>query len=475
MLVFTSRSVPAALNTFAGLLCAGSLLVSVPAHAADPVVFTFAVVGDSRQDPSSPDQTMLLASGNAGTNLTGTLLPQDRQWLQNTKGATRILRTIATQKPNLLFFDGDMIMGYGRPVMPVITATQLPLWTGAYPGAPSGFVANSTAATIYPDFAMYYSQYAYWRGMLSGLFETGTYVIPVAGNHETQCNSTKPPYSSSNPNPNCASGTHAYADNETMFRNNMGDLIQDLVTNTRFQAVTGFAAQNVTGLTSTTAPVASANNGPITGDQSMLTYSFDVATSAGALHFAVVNTDPSGADGIAPTDWLASDLAAAKARGAAKLFVFGHKPAFTYNYSAASGGTVAPGGLDATSIPLRNAFWSVIAQYNATYFAGHEHIPNVASYADPLGVSTQKPYQIIIGSGGSPFDDKLVGTCSSGTLSTPGQTCKEPVFTNSSDRYYAWGLVQVHASGTVSLTLYGFSDQFGPTQTLNFYGVSSLQ
>ncbi len=106
---------------------------------------------------------------------------------------------------------------------------------------------------------------------------------------------------------------------------------------------------DVTGLTAATAPVASSNNGPITTSQAELTYSFDIPTSAGLLHFAIVNTDPSGADGIAPADWLATDFAAAKTRGAARFFVFGHKPAFTYNYAAGSGGLVAAGGLDATS------------------------------------------------------------------------------------------------------------------------------
>jgi hypothetical protein len=455
-------------------LTGAALLAPLAAQAADPVVFTFATVGDSRQDPSKPDQTSLL-SGSPGTmNLTGTLLPQDRQWLQNTKATARILRTITTQKPNLLFFNGDMIYGYGRPVMPTITATGAPLWTGAYPGASTGFSANSTAATVGPDFAFYYTQYAYWRGLFAGLFETGTYVVPVPGNHETQCNNTKVPYTSSSPNPNCASGTHAYADNETMFRNNMGDLIQDLVTNTRFQTVSGFVAQNANGLTSATAPHASANNGPITGDQTEMSYSFDIQTNAGLLHFAVISTDPSGADGIAPADWLASDLAAAKSRGAQKIFVFGHKPAFTYNYGAASGVTVSPGGLDATSpISYRNSFWSVIAQYNATYFSGHEHTVNVAQFSDPTGVSANKPYQVIVGSGGSPFDDALIGTCSSGTFTTPGQTCAEPAFTNPGDRFYAWGLVQIHQSGTVTLTTYGFSDTYGPTQTL--YTVPYLQ
>lgn len=443
------------------------------AHASDPVVFSFATVGDSRQDPAKPDPTTLLP------NNTGALLPQDAQWLQNTKAFSRILRSIAAEKPSLLFWNGDMIYGYGRPILPVVTGSgtsagnggaavsDTAVWTG---GSPNLWTGQNTTATITPDFVFQYTQYAYWRGMIGNMFELGTYVIPVPGNHETQCNNTKAPYSSGTPNPNCASGTHAYAENENAFRANMGDLIQDLVTNTRFQTVSGFAAANTNGLTALTAAASSTNNGPITGSQVDLSYSFDITTAAGLLHFAIINTDPSGADGIAPADWLAGDLAAAQSRaggGVIKYFVFGHKPAFTYNYAAASGGSVAAGGLDATSpITYRNNFWKVIAQYGATYFCGHEHIPNVSQHADPTGTYTSTPYQVIVGSGGSPFDDVLVGTC---------PACAEPVLTNPSDRFYAWALVQVHQSGSVSLALHGFNDAFGPTQALTYYNTSNLQ
>jgi hypothetical protein len=434
------------------------------ARANDPVLFSFATVGDSRQDPAAPDPTTLLP------NLTGTLLPQDKQWLQNTKAFSRILRTIGAEKPNLLFFNGDIVYGYGRPVLPFTTGTGTttgaggtavtgtPVWTG---GDPQTWNSQSTTATLSPDFVFEYTQYAYWRGMVGNTFETGTYVIPVAGNHETQCNSTKSPWSASNPNPNCASGTHAYAENENAFRANMGDLITDLVTNARFQTVTGYAAQNVSGLVASSAAVASANNGPITGSQVELSYSFDIQTTLGVLHFAVINTDPSGADGIAPADWLATDFANAKNRGAVKYFVFGHKPAFTYNYLLASGGNPGAAGLDATSpISYRNAFWSVVAQYNATYFCGHEHTVDLSQNPDPTGTSQNTPYQVIVGSGGSPFDDKLVNLV-------------EPVLTQPTDRYYAWAVVQVHQSGVVTLTINGFSDTFGQTKTL--YTVPSLQ
>jgi hypothetical protein len=477
----------------AALLGLGAMGLQRPAaaQAVDPVIFSFATVGDSRTDPGKADPTTLLANPSPTTqggvpSLTGTILPQDNEWVQNTEAFAKILAGIQGQNPNLLFFNGDMIFGYGRPTLPTAWANGKPnSWT--------------SAQTVSPDTIFEYVQYAYWRGMVANLFLNGTYVIPVAGNHETQCSYSAEPYSSSNPNPNCntsaqgnLTGKTAYADNENMFRFNMGDLITDLVTNLRFSNVSGFFAQNVTGLTSTSAPAASPNNGPITSNQAELTYSFDIQAQPGMLlHFVVINTDPAGADSTAPADWLATDLAAAKSRGAAKYFVFGHKPAFTYNYAAVTGGNVnppstnspGPGGLDANYVvvgtcpactyaePYRNAFWSVITEYGATYFSGHEHTVNVSQYADPTGTYSGTPYEVVVGSGGSPFDDKLVGTCSSSN--PPG--CVEPQLTNPYDRYYAWALVSVHASGNVTLQVSGFSDQFGPVQDLSLYDVSNLQ
>ena len=442
----------------------------------DPVVFSFATVGDSRTDPNKPDATTLLANPNPTSqggvpSLTGTILPQDNEYVQNTQAFGAILAGIQAQNPNLLFFNGDMVYGYGRPTLPAAWAN----------GKPNSWTA---AETVSPDAVFEFVQYAYWRGMVANLFLNGTYVMPVPGNHETQCSYSAAPYSATKPNPGCdtaaqgnKTGKTAYADNENMFRFNTSDLVDDLVTNIRFSNVTGFFARNANGLTETTAPQPSANNGPITSDQHDLSYSFDIEAHRGlVLHFAVINTDPAGADATAPSDWLASDFAAAKQRGASRFFVFGHKPAFTYNYSAASGVTLAAAGLDtnvnAQSVPaLRNAFWSIITQYKATYFSGHEHTVNVAKYADPTGTYPGTPYQVVVGSGGSPFDDKLVGTCSS--TNPPG--CTEPLLTNPFDRYYAWALVSVHASGKVSLEVNGFNDQFGPVQRLRLYDVPNLE
>jgi hypothetical protein len=475
------------------------------AMAADPVVFSFATVGDSRQDPATFDPTTALAAGEPGgpgqasapgyPSLSGHLLPQDAQWLQNTKPFARILRTIQTEKPNLLVFNGDMIYGYGRPSLPpqLASITTLP-------------------ALMNTDAVFEYLQYAYWRGIVAPLFETGTYVVPVPGNHETQCNSKD----TSNSPSNCASGKTAYIDNEQAYLSNMGDLIEDVSTNERFQTVSGVAPVPINGFTAATAPVAGGNNGNFTtanvggtnGQETELSYSFDIVPPGTAtpelLHFVVINTDPAGADATAPSDWLAADLAAAKQRAATagatpKYFVFGHKPAFTYDYNlVTSKGTnqpVAAGGLDAntnvdpastlttdgvtinTGGNYRNAFWAVIAHYNATYFSGHEHIVHVQQFADPTGTSSNKPYQVIVGAGGSPFDDTLA----------PGNA--EPVpFTNPWDRFYGWALVQVHQSGAVTLSVQGFNDGAaynatsgaitsltvsGPLQVL--YSVQSLQ
>jgi hypothetical protein len=478
---------------------------SAVAQLYDPVVFSFATVGDSRQDPAKADPTTFFSGSPGAPSLTGVLLPQDAEYLQNSAAANAIIAGIQAQAPNLLFFNGDMIYGYGRPTLPAngSWSTGTPItWTGAQ--------------TVNADTLYEYQQYAYWRGSVSMLFNTGTYVIPVPGNHETQCNATSAPYISGSMGAGtnstritpCASGKTAYADNEAAFRNNTSDLVQDLVTNTRFQNVTGFVAQSVN---ITNPPTSSTNNGPISGSQTYLSYSFDIqATSALLLHFVVINTDPSGADGTAPADWLASDFSAAQGRGAqlgatVKYFVFGHKPAFTYDYNNHGGNGVnsnannddptseiAYSGLDANTTSananqaLRNAFWKVIAQYGATYFTGHEHVPNVQQFADQTGTYTNKPYQVIVGSGGSPFDDVMVGGTCAGVSSTDSN-CTEPVPNSPFDRYYAWALVQIHQSGNVSLNMTGFADTsyfllptggfagFGPTQDLAAYDVSSLQ
>jgi hypothetical protein len=394
---------------------AAAAAVTPAAHAQDttPVVLTFSTVGDSRQDPNNYDQA------SVGATLNG----QDATWLQNTKAFSRILRTIQSQKSTMLFFNGDMINGYG--------------WAGfgytsnATQSAVAGPVAPATAADIVgSDLMKHYREYAFWRGMVAPLPETGTYVFPVPGNHETECKACPK---------NSDGQKQSKVENEQAYAANMGDLILDTA---RFTSVLGAAPGN-------------ANYGPAAGvgpdalqtDQTKMSYSFDYL----GYHFAVINTDPVGQETSAPTAWLAQDFAAAQARGAKRFFVFGHKPAYTYVYAPG----VAGSGLDATptTTTRRDAFWNVIEQYKATYFTGHMHTYNISQ---PKGGA----YQVIVGAGGSPFDP-TAAQATAGVLAHPA-----------TDRDYAWATVKVHADGGVDILGYGFSSTFGPTQLLGQYFIA---
>jgi hypothetical protein len=322
---------------------------------------------------------------------TGPLTRQDAIWLQNSKALSRILREVAAQKNQVLFFNGDMIMGYGK--------------AGSTPSSAVDDVVNS-------DLMAFYRQYGFWRGMVATLMEAGTYVVPVAGNHEVQSKSA---------------GKQAVVENENAWRANMGDLIIDTQ---RFKALVGVEPSQINVGNN-------AEQDGLSSDQSQLSYSFDV----GQAHFAVVNTDPVGRDGVAPSGWLASDLASAQARGLRRFFVFGHKPAFTYVYKKNPKKTEGV-GLDKFPVQ-RDAFWDVIEQYGATYFCGHEHMFDMVQPRNGA-------WQVLVGTGGSPWDAK------------PGEQTLHP----ESDRSYAWASVDVHRSGRVDITAYGFSDRFGPTQVI---------
>jgi hypothetical protein len=410
-------------------LAASLLLSSVAAHAqtADPVVLTFSTVGDSRQDLASPDGTQLPLSG------------QDAHWLQNSKAWSRIMREVTAKKANLLFFNGDMIMGYGNASVPS-SVTDV------------NSVVNS-------DLGKFYAQYAFWRGMVAPLIEAGTYVVPVPGNHEVQCKSVAKTSTSAttgittpvvvcgtldaNGKDTLASvngGKNAIKVNEDAWRANMGDLILD---QTRLNAnlPTGVTASNVD-----TTDHAAADG--LSTAQNQLSYSFDV----GGSHFAIVNTDAVGFDSHAPVGWLAADLAAAQVRGAQHFFVFGHKPAYTYYYAGYAGAPTATAaatkwsGLD-TNPDNQKTFWDLIEQYGATYFSGHEHIFNAQQ---PRASTGGTAWQVLVGSGGSPFD-----------ASNASQTGLLPT-----DRTYAYANVRVFQSGKVVIDAYGFSDTYGPTQKL---------
>lgn len=336
----------------------------------DPVVMSFATVGDSRGGPDTA------------------IHKQDKLWLQNTKALSRIMREIQTKKPQALFFNGDMIMGY---------STDKPALN---------------------------RQYAYWRGLAANLMETGTYVFPVPGNHEVQEKIID------------AKGKIKKVANsisEESWRENMGDLIVDTA---RWKDITG---KQITAFDLENAP-AIAGTDNIQTTQVQLSYSFDVAKN----HFVVINTDAVGNDGHAPTHWLTEDMQRAKERGAKNYFVFGHKPAFTYQYKA----DVGTDGIDKYP-ENKDAFWRTIEQYQATYFCGHQHVFNTMQ---PTLASGGKAWQIMVGTGGSPFSVAKADS------------------SNPQDRMYAWAIVSLHASGKIHLETFGFDEQYGKTSRLkSFY------
>jgi hypothetical protein len=360
----------------------------------EKVVLTFSTVGDSRQDPKSPDPTTIPVSG------------QDQTWLQNTKAWTRIMRSIQHQRSDFLFFNGDMIMGYGNAALPQSVA--------------------SVDDIVGSDLMQFYRQYGFWRGLVANLMETRTYVVPVPGNHETQC--------SDKVSKQCpVSGKHAVQNNEVAWRKNMGDLILD---DSRFQSI--FEDKPTYEDTADNKSYDS-----LATDQSQLSYSFDFR----GVHFAVINTDPVGKDAHAPVQWLKHDFELAKGRGAKHFFVFGHKPAFTYYYALLP--TVlpsSPSGLDGDTT-ARDAFWDLIEEYDAVYFCGHEHIFNLSQ---PRKSKGGKAWQVLVGSGGSPFDV------------APADSTLNPA----TDRDYAWATVKVYENGTVRITAYGFDDKYGPTRVI---------
>ena len=353
---------------FAGVVTTPPAAMADADASSDPIVFSFATVGDSRYDSKAVDAT-----------------PEEQLWLQHVRPLARILREIGAQHPKALFFNGDMIMGYS---------------TNAH-------VLNR--------------QYAYWRGMVVGLMETGTYVVPVPGNHEVQIKEIV----------GGVTNKVAHPAGEKAWRANMGDLI--LATN-RWHETSG---ESVTAWNLDHHPVVGGSDG-IQTDQTQLSYSFDCR----GIHFCILNTDAVGQDSHAPVQWVSTDLQAAKARGNRHFFVFGHKMAFTYQFRDTD--TEKAKGLDAFP-ENRDAFWNRVEEYGATYFCGHEHIYHSMV---PRPNSPHPSWQIIAGSGGSPFEAK------------PGES------SNPNDRTYAWAHVTVRASGRVTMDAFGFDDHFGPTRKI---------
>ena len=351
---------------------------ALPAMPADnPVLFHFSTVGDSRQEPGGPS-----------------ISAQDGLWLQSTRVLSRMIREIQAQQSQALVFNGDMIYGY-----------------------------SSDRATL--D-----RQYAYWRGMMAHLMETGTYVLPVPGNHEVQIKRK---------NELGKEIKAAVVDSEHAWRANMGDLI---LNKPLWQSMTHIS---VAGWNPDNAPAVGADG--ITSDQRQLSYSFD----AGSVHLSIINTDPVGFDSSAPVVWLAADLAAAKKRGAQQFFIFGHKMAFTYvpDQRDEKSRKSTAGGFDQRP-EVRDAFWNIVDSYQAVYFCGHEHVYHAER---PRQNSGGKAWQIIVGSGGSPFGI------------APGES------SHPEDRYYAWADVSVYANHRVHIKILGFDEKFGATRVIEEWDI----
>ncbi|TWB38551.1 metallophosphoesterase family protein [Nitrospirillum pindoramense] len=374
---------PARLLALAGVCLPLSVANAAPTEApppGDPVVFHFATVGDSRQDPDDPRLTI-----------------HDAPFLQATRQLARINREVEAAHAQALIFLGDMVMGYS------------------------------------PDRSLLDRQYAYWRGMMAPLMEAGTYVLPVAGNHETESKVKQP---------NGKTLKLANPANEDSWRANMGDLLLDTAL---WQRLTGVPA---THWSVDNAPASGTDR--ITSDQRQLTYSFD----AGPVHIAVINTDPSGADGTAPVAWLEADLTAAQARGATHLYVFGHKMAYGYDFPVAKNGKAEKmekeTGLDAGDVGLRDAFWQTVERHHATYFCGHEHIFHAWQ---PTKAQGGQAWQVIIGSGGSP----LAAVKAGGTQEV--------------DRLFAWAEVWAYRSGRTHIAIHGFDEGDAPSRTLQEWDI----
>lgn len=161
------------------------------------------------------------------------------------------------------------------------------------------------------------------------------------------------------------------------------------------------------------------SNGPKAGgldslvtDQSALTYSFNFNDA----HFVIMNTDPVGRDFRPASNWIASDVAAAKTAGAKHIFAIGHKPGYAYNY--------ATGGVDGLNkFPAnRDIFWSALENNKAeAMFAAHNHI---SKHFSP----NNKTSMVIAGNGGSILETADIAA---------------------TEKYFGYTVVTVYKSGKV--------------------------
>ncbi len=158
----------------------------------------------------------------------------------------------------------------------------------------------------------------------------------------------------------------------------------------------------------------------LTTDQSALTYSFTFKGS----HFVTVDTDPVGNDWHVPTNWINSDLSAARASGVAHSFVIGHKPAYPYP-------TVPLDGLT-FDLTARDAYWAALnANHVEAMYSAHNHV----YYRVQPAVG--KTWQVIAGNGGSKLEAKI-------DSSIP-----------SSGSYYGFTVTTVTNGGAVFVKSYG--------------------
>ncbi len=333
------------------------------------VLFTFSVTSDSQVDLDDPQ-----------------IFEQEKKWGVRSSVLNRMLGEIQEQKPQMLFFNGDAIDGNTKG-----------------------------------DASKLDSQYAYWRGNIARLIESGIYVFPIPGNHEMQDTDEK-------------TRKHVVTSlNEDSWRKNMGDLIPDKKLWEELMSEP-FSTSSWSDIN-----YAQADDDGILSDQRKLSYSFDFKDS----HFIVVNSFAMGNEYQMPLMRLKEDIFDAKRRGVKHIFIFGHLPAFSYKFDASS----VARGLD-VNVEARDAFWKLVEESKATYFCGHEHV----FYASQPNGS--KAYQIISGPAGGPFKSE------------------EPV-RNPDLLKYSWVNVKVYKDGKVHIDAFGFDDNGGKTSVLKCWDLES--
>jgi hypothetical protein len=188
-------------------------------------------------------------------------------------------------------------------------------------------------------------------------------------------------------------------------------------------------------------PFIAGNNGPGIGgpdhlqsDQSQLSYSFDFRDS----HFILLNTDPFGAIGTVPVNWIHQDLVAAASVPSLKhTFVMGHKQAFTPEDASSEQ------ALDSNP-DLRNQFWDELNNAGVGYYlVAHAHVWHFGIPISPISL-LHHTVQIIAGNGGTKLD---------------------PLWALSGQNpYFGFTLVEVLKDGEVIMKSYGRS--FDPTNYL---------